>query len=328
MAPPPEGTVTTNITAATFEERRYGGIVYDKWPFRLDIYVEYQDWILVAVSLLVLMIWCIPCLCGRMRNSFSQAFTKLIYSRLHYYFCVVTYVNLALLMFTIGILPDWTVDEYIEYSVDCIGWVLEHMVKLIQSFAILAVICIAFSKRERLAQVAGMGHVTVFRINWRQLFGFRTRRRPVELFIWKVEGLQSSTSKVMKANDVYIECHMATNEPMRTRVHNNAGTSCIIKDSFQLNVEPEDTDAQMTLLVKDQSLVTSSELARLTLTVREICGIEDQTGKRRTTFQYSDDSFVCLELAPDGKIWIAVAPVEDVDDEHAPLMGHDDLLCC
>eukprot|EP00442_Polarella_glacialis_P010678 CAMPEP_0115105870 /NCGR_PEP_ID=MMETSP0227-20121206/36279_1 /TAXON_ID=89957 /ORGANISM="Polarella glacialis, Strain CCMP 1383" /LENGTH=280 /DNA_ID=CAMNT_0002503283 /DNA_START=192 /DNA_END=1035 /DNA_ORIENTATION=- len=182
---------------------------------------------------------------------------------------------------------------------------------------------------ERLALAAGLEHITVFRFSWREAFGFHIKRRPVEIFMWKAEELPSSGTKVMKANDIFVECHMGHNEPMRTRVHNNAGSECFLRESFQLNLDESDADSLMTLFIKDQGLAVSSELARLTLSTREICGIEDQTGKRRSTFDYSAENFVQLKLSPTGWIWIAVSPVDDAgDDERAPLMQEDSLMAC
>eukprot|EP00437_Effrenium_voratum_P009238 CAMPEP_0181430244 /NCGR_PEP_ID=MMETSP1110-20121109/17620_1 /TAXON_ID=174948 /ORGANISM="Symbiodinium sp., Strain CCMP421" /LENGTH=116 /DNA_ID=CAMNT_0023553547 /DNA_START=697 /DNA_END=1047 /DNA_ORIENTATION=- len=116
---------------------------------------------------------------------------------------------------------------------------------------------------------------------------------------------------------------------MRTRVHNNAGSEAVIRESFQLNIDENSPDTLMTLLAKDQSLLTNSEIARLTLSTRELCGIEDQTGKRRSTFSYDEDSFLELSLNPSGKIWIAVAPVDEAaEEERSLLLQEDSLLPC
>jgi len=82
----------------------------------------------------------------------------------------------------------------------------------------------------------------------------------------------------------------------------------------------------MTILIKDQTLLASSELARLVLSTAEICGIEDQTGKRRTNFTYSSEYFVPLNLSPTGRIWIAISPVDDGDiGEGTHLIEGDEL---
>lgn len=304
------------------------GIVYDKWPFRLDINVEYQDWILVASCFFLTTVWCLPCLCGSMKNGVSRQFTAWVYTRLHAFFYITTFANLIFLMFTIGVLPDWTVNEFIEYLVAFISWVLIHLEKLISSMAILFAFFLVLRFRERITVAAGLEHMTLIRFNFKDLFGFSGKKRPVEIYIWKIEDLESARGKLVKPNDVYVECHMGYNEPMRTRVHNNAGSACVIKESFQLNIDESSSSSLMTLLVKDQSLLASAEIARLILSTRELCGIEEQTGKRRMSLSYDETCFVGLKLFPRGKVWLAIAPVEDADEERAPLMNEDSLVTC
>jgi hypothetical protein len=261
-----------------------------------------------------------------MRNTVAREFTKFIYTRLNVFFWTVTYLNLIIMMLTIGILPDWTVNEYGQYLVLFVSWILIHLKKMIISAAICVGFLLVFKFQAKIRDAAGLDHITVIHFNWREFLGFSMKKRPVELFIWKVEDLQGSSGKIYKPNDLFIECHLGDNEPMRTRVHNNAGTSCIIKESFQMNINESETSTLMTLLVRDQALMTSTTLARLVLSTREICGIEDQTGKRRVDFTYSEESFLSLNLQPHGRIWIALAPVEDIDEEKAPLMRDDDDL--
>lgn len=317
-----------NLSASDLYPRIRQGITYDKWPFRLDVPVEYQDWILVAMSFVMVGFWCTPCLCGRLKNSCAKGFTKYIYTRLHYFFCVITYVNLVIVMFIVGVCPDWTVNEYVSYLAAFVSWVLLHLKKLIVSGAVLFGFLLLFKFRDRLAMAAGLEHVQIFRFNIKDWLG-ATKKRPIEIIIWKVDDIQSSANKGMiKANDIFVECHMGHNEPMRTRVHNNAGSASMIKESFQINIDESNTADVMTILVKDQALLVSSELARLMLSTREIFGIEDQTGKRRTTFDYTQDCFVPLDLVPRGKIWLAIAPVDDMDEERAPLMEDDALAIC
>jgi len=320
-------TATTPSNNATVTERVRRGIVYDKWPFRVDIDTEYQDWIVICMVFLILTLWCMPCLCGRMRNRCARAFTEKVYTRLHVFFCVVSYLNLAIVMFVIGVCPDWTVNEFLLYLGMFATWVLVHMEKMIKSLGILAGFYLLIRFRDRILLAAGMEHATVVRFDWREYLGFfRGKKRPIEVFIWKVDDLQSS--HILKSNDLFVECHLGHNEPMRTRVHNNAGHSCVVKESLQMNIDESASGEMLTLFVKDQTLITSTELARLMLSTREVCGIEDQTGKRRTDFSYNEENFVQLNLLPRGRVWLAVAPVEDGDEERAPLMDDDSLVTC
>eukprot|EP00913_Durusdinium_trenchii_P034360 g32145.t1 len=262
-----------------FNER---GIIYDKWPFRLDIDTEYQDWILVAACFVVLCIWCLPCICGRLTSRTGRAFSSLVYTRLHMFFLVATYFNVFIILFTLGILPDWTVNEFV---------VLVHTEKLIMSFSILFCFFLIWRLRHKIALATGLEHITLIRFSWRDLCGFGVRQRPIEVFIWKVQGLQSASSKITKPNDLFVECHMGFLDRLKNDVKSDA--------------RPR------------------NRAARVTLSTREICGIEDQTGKRRSTFSYDQESFVELTLMP-----LAVAPVDEAngDDETKLLLQNEDSL--
>merc|ERR1712126_652983 len=122
-------------------------------------------------------------------------------------------------------------------------------------------------------------------------------------------------------NDVFVECHLGFNEPAVTRVHNKAGSGCMIRESFQLNLDMNSSDGDamnaLTLLVKDQSLVSSTVLGRKTLTMREVYRIEACTGRITEEFTWSAPYFMEQRLEPEGRIWFRIAPVEE---EAAPLM--------
>jgi hypothetical protein len=231
-------------------------------------------------------------------------------------------------MCTIGVLPDWTVNEYLLSLLHFVSWTLDNLVKIIQCIAIIAGFALFWKFQDRVRTAAGLDHVTVFNWGWRDIICCGSRKRPLEVFIWKVENIQSS-AKVYKANDLFVEAHFADNEPMRTRVHNNAGQSAVLKESFQMNLNERDTGAQFTLVVKDQAVLGASELARLVLAGREVLDIEAKTGKTDTIFSYSKDFFKELKMTPQGSIWIAVAPVDDQpDEERKPLMKDDTLTIC
>jgi len=319
-----DGTGDSFVQANTTRRVREG-LVFDKWQFRLDISVEYQDWIIIAVCVLIAVMWCLPCICGRLNYRCSKCFVRFVYTRMHTFYCALIYFSLFVMAFTIGVMPDWKVDQFLDYLGKFFSYVLMNMQMVITSLGILAVLYMMLTFRDRLMLASGIEHITFFRFSLKDIIG-AGRKRPVEIFIWKCADLQSSGGKMLKPNDIYVECHMGYNEPMRTRVHNNAGTGCFIQESFQINIDESSPGTLMTILVKDQTLLASSELGRLMLSTRELCGIEDQTGKRRASIDYTDDCFVCLDLNPRGRIWIALAPVRDDDDEMSPLIQEDSLL--
>lgn len=306
MAGPPEAT-----------ERQRKGLIFDKWPFRLDIPFEYQCWVLIFATAACTMLCCMPCVCGTFRNRFAKKFTVWVYTRLHMFFCVILYTNTILIFFTIGLLPDWTINEYVLHLFDFVDWVLIHTVKFLVSSFILLSLYVVVRFKERIAIAAGIEHVTFFRLGkWNILH--QTYLRPVEVIIWKVEEVPSGP--MIKPNDLFIECHCGQNEPNRTRVHNNAGSSAMIKESFQVNIDENDTEEIFTLLVKDQELLASQTLSKLQIKTKELLQIEASTGLMGEDFTYTAACFAQLQLQPRGKIWIRISPIHDAE-EARPLVS-------
>eukprot|EP00435_Cladocopium_sp_Y103_P060543 s428_g22.t1 len=114
-----------------------------------------------------------------------------------------------------------------DYTVD--------MVLLALALCIVLRLLVAF--KERIALTLGLDHKQIFNCKMRDCLSCFTanRFRPIELLIWKVEDLPSSD--IFHANNVFIEAYLGYNETMRTRVHNNAGSDCILKESVQLNFD-------------------------------------------------------------------------------------------
>lgn len=77
------------------------------------------------------------------------------------------------------------VNEFAVYLVGFIDWVLVHIEKLITSISILFAFYCVFRFRHRIALATGLEHITLIRFSWRDICGFNTRQRPVEVFIWK-----------------------------------------------------------------------------------------------------------------------------------------------
>ena len=59
-----------------------------------------------------------------------------------------TYFNVFILLATLAILPDWTVNEFVVYLVGFIDWVLVHTEKLITSFSILCLGAASFLTQQ------------------------------------------------------------------------------------------------------------------------------------------------------------------------------------
>merc|ERR1719399_1313450 len=108
---------------------------------------------------------------------------------------------------------------------------------------------------------------------------------------------------------------------MRTRVHNNAGAACVLKETMQLNFDPDDEEPLL-LFVKNQKVMGASELGRLTLEAssgakNEISDmIRDSKSRARSRGipEWDENNFQPKKLMPRGKIWLRVSAVDGQDD--------------
>ena len=88
------------------------------------------------------------------------------------FFCLAFYVNAAIICFTIGLLPDWTINEFVVQYVEFITWLLVHGMKVAISGVIIMFLVIILSYRERVAAAAGVEHIKLFRFGKWKYFGF------------------------------------------------------------------------------------------------------------------------------------------------------------
>ncbi|CAE7194775.1 RHM1, partial [Symbiodinium natans] len=136
---------------------------------------------------------------------------------------------------------------------------------------------------------------------------------PCQLLIWKVEDLTSSD--LFHANHVFIEAFMGYNETMRTRVHNNAGSDCILKESMQLNFDEDDDEEKLFLFVQNQKVMGAQELARVEISsqaVKDLLKDSEKVRGPQQVLQWDANCFPkSFPLIPRGQIWITAVPVED-----------------
>ena len=100
--------------------------------------------------------------------------------------------------------------------------------------------------------------------------------RAVEIYLYKVEEL--TASNLVNPNDVFIEMSLGMNEKVRTRVHNSAGSSCILKECLQMNYDPNEEDDKLVVQVKNQDMLLASEIGRIEFgnrDINQIIGVND-----------------------------------------------------
>lgn len=285
------------------------GVVDAIMDFRIRIDVEYQSWILLFASLTAIWCLCLPCFCAGQPYVAARRCAQYLNARLPVFFFTMSFVIVGYLALVLLWLPDWTAAMYAKYIGKVLGFIASHILKFTASLIIIVAFCFIAAFKDRIALMLGVDHVAFVRFSWRDCLTCwsMNRYRPVEIAIWKVEDLASSD--VFRANNVFVEAYMGFNETMKSRVHHNAGSSCILKETMQFNFDEFDDSERLLIFLKNQEVMTSGELARLQLEAADISMLEQR--QRNKPMAWDDSCFEDRRLIPRGKIWIRVSFVDD-----------------
>eukprot|EP00747_Dinoflagellata_sp_TGD_P163754 gnl/TRDRNA2_/TRDRNA2_182774_c0_seq1.p1 gnl/TRDRNA2_/TRDRNA2_182774_c0~~gnl/TRDRNA2_/TRDRNA2_182774_c0_seq1.p1 ORF type:complete len:320 (+),score=51.59 gnl/TRDRNA2_/TRDRNA2_182774_c0_seq1:51-962(+) len=295
--------------------------------FRLNIDVEYQGWILIFASMTALWCLCLPCYCAGLSISGARRFAAWVQQRLPAFYVFIVLFDMLFLYLIVTWLPDWTLAQYLAVVAHLMGFMAKHLLNFMVSIALITVFVFVVLFKDRIALLAGIDHKRMFRCRFRDIFtcGSNAQLRPIEFTIWKVEDLKSAS--LMGANNIFVEVFLGFNEPMRTRVHNNAGSETILKETMQFNFDEFDEDESMFIFVRNQKVMGASELGRLELNPAAITELIKKAKETHAAgVKYDSNCFISQRLMPRGTIWIRVADVDD--EELLPRGGASDLMTC
>mmetsp|Transcript_31629 Transcript_31629/g.69296 ORF Transcript_31629/g.69296 Transcript_31629/m.69296 type:complete len:355 (+) Transcript_31629:34-1098(+) len=296
------------------------GLTFDKWPFRLDIDTQFQDWILVGMSVAVVMLWMLPVLAGQCRDvRLCSSFQKWTHMHSQTWMCLITLLNLVVIFNTVNVLPDWTMDSYIRYCFRFFWWWVEHLPKFLISFAILLVLYILWMFKDRVVTALGIDYLTFVRFpSFTDILTLKPIRSkystvPVELLIWKVDEVQAASW--VGVNSVFVEAHLGLNQPVSTRIYHNLGNKGELKATLQLNLDLTEK-AQLWIIVKAAAFPASQEIARLEkpIEVEELKHrLKESTDAEN--FEWNEGHFFAQTLEPSGQIWVRLSRLPAASDD-------------
>mmetsp|Transcript_14886 Transcript_14886/g.27926 ORF Transcript_14886/g.27926 Transcript_14886/m.27926 type:complete len:312 (-) Transcript_14886:107-1042(-) len=297
----------------------------DVVKFRLDIDEEYQGWILIFTTLTCAWIFCLPCYCAGMSSPSARKFAAWISQRLPHFYALAFVFNLLLMFLVVEWLPDWTFADYVKVLLQGVKWFFDHVLKWASSLAMIIAFGFVVAFKERIALMLGLDHKQLFNCKARDCLScFSSARfKPIELLIWKVEDLTSAD--LFHANNVFLEIYLGYNETMRTRVHNNAGSDCILKESVQLNFDEDDEEEKLVIFVQNQKVMGAQELGRVEISSEKIKKMLKDSEKLKGPSQIMQWDTKCFPMSfpliPRGQVWLNAVPVED--EYH----GYAELTC-
>lgn len=290
------------------------GIVKDILDYRLNVDVEYQGWILLFATMFAVYLFCLPCACAGSSSVPLRRLALKVQKHLPLFYITMACINGGFMYVLVAWLPDWTFSQYIDACMNFGIFLAAHMLKWATSLAIIIAAAFVFAFKDRFLLLMGLDHRTLFKCKMRDVMTCWSgdRFRAIELMIWKVEDLQSAD--MFNPNNVYIEVFFGYNESMKTRVHNNAGNACVLRESIQLNFDDVDDEEHMFVFVRNQKIVGGSELGRLELKGDQVAQIEREVKPfEGGQVKWDKEYFVSRRLIPRGTIWFRVNPIDDVD---------------
>lgn len=305
------------------------GVVKHIMEFRLDVDTEYQGWILMFSTMSVLWLFCLPCYCAGLSSSSARKFASWLHMHLPAFYFLMAVVNGGIMFLIVTWMPDWTFVEYLKTLAKSAGWTIGHLLKFASSIVMIILFGFLVAFKDRIALMLGLDHKTVFRFKFRDCLNCfsSSRFRAIELTLYKVEDLPAGD--VFSANNIYMEVWLGYNEAMKTRVHNNAGSSCILKEAVQLNFDEEDEDDNLVIFVKNQKVVGGGDLARLELTPKDIKECElASLAAARGPFEWKDNYFIKHNLTPRGYLWFRIVPIDEERRNYSPGEIVSDLTTC
>lgn len=285
------------------------GLVKELLAYRLDIDVEYQQWLLGFATLTAVFLFFLPCYCSGLSCQWARQFSNRMHRHLPKFVVLMAMFNAGWMFLLITWLPDYDIPGFIKAAVKAAGFTVSNVLLFAGNFVHIAAFVFVIVFRDRIALVLGVEHLQLFKFKAKdvcQCFSGGSYRA-IEVSIWKAEELIAGD--IFNANNVFVEVHYGMNEVMRTRVHNNAGSECIIKERIQVNFDEGDDDEIMYIFLKNQKVMGASDLGRIDLNGTEVRRIEQLS--RQTQMNWNVNNFIKKSLHPTGSIYLRIDPVDE-----------------
>lgn len=286
---------------------------------------------LACVIAFMLLLWALPLM---------KPIKRCVESRIYKVYPVITIFNFLLLGAALNVLHFIAFNDLFFGTVQIVEEVLDTTQKILIAFAAFMVLVLLWKFKDRILETLGVDNPSMvigeFR-DWATMWSMK-RFYPIEVFIWKVEGLPGLHLHQM--NDVFAEVSCGYNNVMRTRVHLRAGHGCIFKESLQMNFDHFDTDTRLYITIKNQDVMGSSDIASIQLGASQVHRLMEPlklepsqralgwgtTSGATENSAWAESRFQPIDLIPAGQIYMRFQPVKD-EENTAPSYGNLGSSC-
>lgn len=213
--------------------------------------VEMMSAVLAVV--LMLSLFFLPRICLR-----SRRLSRILAPYLRYYCFFVIFTSIGIFLYVLTV-TNIRLSMVFLTLIDMVEAILNITKKVVTDVAVVVGVLLLYAYRARLAILFGLEGQQLVRADWRDVatcFSL-SRFEVIELSIWKVEDLPPSWGIVRTA---FCQVVNGYNEPMNTRPIDigRDGTSFTLKETFQLNYDPEDDQTKMSLVIRKQEILSNS----------------------------------------------------------------------
>lgn len=282
----------------------------------------FQKGILASVCFCMVFLWVLPLV---------KPFRKICETRFYKCYPVLTFFNFLLFGVVLNHLSRINVNECFFLFVKLLEIVIDDSEQVLIGLAGIAVLVVFWKFKDRILEALGVENAGLvfgeFR-DWATCWSMY-RFQPLELYIWKVEGIPAV--KLHVANTIFCEVSLGYNVKMKTRVHHRAGHSCVLKESVQLNFDPVDADQRLHITIKNQDVMSSADISSVQLGAQQVDRLKEPSGgenrNRRLGWGaassvdpdsvWAPSRFIAVDLIPAGKIYIRFAPTEGEDADRS-----------
>jgi hypothetical protein len=285
-----------------------------------QIPVSPEDFLEVAgVLILCCTMWCLPSCCRSMPPAFCCArhFKAFFARNLWVYGRITAVLSVVLIFWMLKDVETVTINEFFFSTVGIIEVFLDSLYQLLITLLIIVAIVLLIGLKDRIFMFFGVERgesVVRYKLFDVLTCGCYNRFKVIEVFIWKLDNLP------MSSTNVFVEGRLGYNESMVTRVHQDTADRCLVRESFQLNFDSADLNEHLILQVKNQGLIASEQLCRVSISADEINQLILETGWDCPTKYdpaiWDQRYFREFLMVPQGSMFLRVAYVTDSDDTY------------
>lgn len=209
---------------------------------------------LTAVFFAAIFLWMLPSLCIN-KKLCSPCFTRFISKRLFCYFVIGMIINITGISIVISQLPHVSANELFFRIVAIIEKVTDNVEKIMIQLGMVAALVMVYAFRKKIAQILGFDQQLI-RCDLRDILtGFSMKRfKAIEVSLWYADGIPSGFT----TQTLFCRVLLGYNEPAHTRPHEGIRSQFPIRERLQLNYDPEDRTAKLTITIKQQEFIGTS----------------------------------------------------------------------